>query len=64
MWVKTAAGKSAPLNATPDPLGNLGLDAQGLAVIAAKAPMGPRYTSHFATCPQAGQHRRKHVSDA
>jgi len=57
-WAKTAQGKRMPLNPAPDPRGRLALDATGLIVQGELAAAGDRYTSHFATCPHAAQHRR------
>lgn len=68
IWAKTAKGKAMPLDDTPTPAGTfILLEANALtndlsAVTAPKEYDGkrprPRYTSHFATCPQAHQHRR------
>lgn len=64
IWARTAAtGTPMPINAEPDPDGNL---------VLRPGPDGPRalkrdahlhfgattYTSHFATCPAAAAHRR------
>jgi len=61
-WARTAAGRNIPLDAAPVAHGNVELDDQGIAtVLAATAAwdgVTPRYTSHFATCPDADQHRR------
>jgi hypothetical protein len=67
VWAVTPAGKQMPLNATPDPAGNVaaGRDEDGLVVCRtlrkgeAAAPIEQRFTSHYATCPQAGQWRRR-----
>lgn len=46
IWFKTAAGKNMPVDAdTVEP------EDQELEL--------PRHISHFATCPNAGQHRRR-----
>ncbi len=61
LWVWTALGKKMPLDAEPNERGNIGLDAHGFAVVLDmfSASDVVRYTSHFASCPQAAQHRRK-----
>lgn len=63
-WVKTAAGKSMPLDAEPTEDGNVVL-VNGLAVVlhargaeGVAAVGATRYTPHWATCPQSAQHRR------
>jgi hypothetical protein len=45
LWHVGKSGKQNPLNAEPDPNGRIFVD-------------GVRYTSHFATCPQAGRFRK------
>jgi hypothetical protein len=50
-----------PLDAEPTPTGDFVI----YGATAVKIPRGgtadpPRYTSHFVTCPNAAQHRRKH----
>lgn len=57
LWVLTAAnGKPMPLDATPNPEGNVEL-VTGRAVVHASSPLfatpGSIYMSHFATCPDA-----------
>lgn len=71
VWIKTLAGKAMPCNADgvlviADPKAKeFMVSATGIAGTCRRA--GPedinerreiRYTSHFATCPQAAQHRR------
>lgn len=65
VWVKTAASdgaKSMPMDARPAPDGNVWLNDQGRAVVAANhggVPAGKRaFLSHFATCPNRAEHRR------
>jgi len=69
------SSKAMPLDAKPDPRGRIVLDAKGDAIVLTMAeaeaidrinaeldPMAEtadRFTSHFATCPEAAQHRRK-----
>lgn len=61
VWAETVNGKSMPVNAEPVDNGNLVLtpamdprDPPQVRTLGRDehAPM-PRYTSHFATCPQA-----------
>lgn len=54
MWCGTRRGKKMPVDARPDPDGDLGIDKNG---IAGHGIAGPKYTSHFATCPDASEHR-------
>jgi hypothetical protein len=61
IWCLTTRGKTMPVDAEPDPDGLLTLDtlASGVVLAAHDSPGQPglftrdRYTSHFATCPQA-----------
>ncbi len=64
-WVKTAAGKSMPLDAEPTEDGNVVL-VNGLAVVlGAKGAQGvaavgaTRYTTHWATCKEAAAWRKR-----
>lgn len=66
-WAKSdTTGKPVPINHAPDPAGNLAVrrDEDGTlrvrsAPAGAKLAAGEqRGTSHFATCPNADQHRR------
>ena len=59
-WAMTETGKSMPIDRDPNPEGNLVLDENNIAsVVAPTEGKGQtRYTSHFATCPDAGQHRK------
>lgn len=60
-WVKTASGKAMPIDEEPVENGNLVID-NGVAV---HVPPGSKqegellYVSHFATCKNKAQHRRK-----
>jgi hypothetical protein len=60
VWAKTITGKSIPLDAEPDPGGNIVLMDWGLALVVkpSEHPGRPRYLSHFVTCPDAGKHRK------
>lgn len=64
IWTQSANGKAMPLNATPDPKGRYYLVPPSdpredpLAVNGTAPPGAPRFTSHFATCPNAATHRR------
>ena len=63
-WVRTRAGKAMPLDAEPNPTGNVVLGEDGTARVLTRKQVegggivGERYTSHFATCPNAERHRR------
>lgn len=69
LWARTQRDERMPVDAAPDPdLGNViltgtaphlraGVLARGQAE-GARAAGQPLHTSHFATCPHAGQHRR------
>jgi hypothetical protein len=66
VWAVTEAGRRMPLDVEPDPAGNLAIVeylADGTPVVAfdagARALLDLRYLSHFATCPQAGDWRRR-----
>lgn len=59
-WVKTANGKAMPLDVEPCEDGNL-VVVDGVAFSAYTLDVQEgrqRFKSHFATCPQAKQHRR------
>jgi hypothetical protein len=67
-WVKTQRGNTMPVDVTPTENGNVYLrkDLTGQIIEAevwkkdkCKNFTGPLYTSHFATCPQAGKWRKK-----
>jgi hypothetical protein len=62
-WTRTRTGKRMPLDPHPRADGNVIVDvATDTAIVLAPGtpmPVGvPRFTSHFATCPHADQHRR------
>jgi len=63
IWVATTTGKQMPLDPIPVPDGNITLDTDQVAHVLPDAahppPDVPRYHSHFATCPNAAQHRRR-----
>lgn len=60
-WARTAAGKHIPLDATPTPDGNVLLTEDGVATVVGGLHVWPpdalRWTAHFATCPNADEHR-------
>lgn len=62
LWVKTEKGGTMPLDEVPVAVGTISL-VEGVARVVPKEEResSPRlfFTSHFATCPQAKQHRRK-----
>jgi hypothetical protein len=48
-----------PLDAEPIEAGNVALEDGVARVLRPNSPyQGPRYVSHFATCPNAKEHRR------
>jgi hypothetical protein len=65
LWYRTKASRALiPLDAEPNPRGNVVIDAEGLAVVLGgglfdEAPEGERYMPHHATCPQAPNYKRK-----
>jgi len=69
LWVETEKGKKNPLDAEPNPLGNVVIvkrAADGKEIAKTLGPwLGdeyhdlPHYTSHFATCPQASRWRKR-----
>lgn len=65
-WVHTEAGKRMPLDYQPDPrgLGNVIFTANAQVRYVKREESGleePRYTSHFATCPDSEQHRKRNT---
>lgn len=62
IWARTPAGKRIPLDLTPTDDGNVLLDDHGTATVMGGLAVWPpgayRWTSHFASCPQAADHRR------
>jgi hypothetical protein len=61
LWASTCTGKPMPVNAMPCDDGNLVLQGEPPNRVALqRLPMdvGPFYASHFATCPNAEQHRK------
>jgi len=61
-WHKTSEGKNIPLDPDPHPEGNLTFDARLRVVVAARGSKPKMYRSHFATCPKAGEFRKRPVS--
>jgi hypothetical protein len=66
-WVRTVNGKTMPLDPDPTPDGNIiavvepggGRVAQVIGKDDLIDESVPRYKSHFATCPNADQHRKR-----
>ena len=65
IWAKTLAGKAIPIDAKPQPAGNIHLN-RGVAIYLTDEEQkilreeGTTFhVAHFATCPNAAQHRRK-----
>lgn len=71
LWAITPKGRRMPLDPEPTPEGNLrltpipdrtplvGKPLTGEDLEAAQASGEPLHTSHFATCPDARQHRHR-----
>lgn len=57
LWARTAAGKAMPLNVDHEH-GTVHLDADGTITRLTTTPEPGGHTPHFATCPNADQHRR------
>ena len=62
-WVKTIGGKKHPLDARPTPEGEWVVQPSVMGEVMLRAtPMNggeERFTSHFATCKHADQHRKR-----
>jgi hypothetical protein len=65
IWAKTIKNRAIPLDAEPNPTGNVVLSDEGTALvynspeaIAPRYESYPRYLSHFATCPDHEQWRK------
>jgi hypothetical protein len=64
IWATTQSGKLMPLNAEPDPKGNLAISRWATVVAVhqrtdlTETQGMPTHTSHFATCPNAAGHRK------
>lgn len=68
-WERTLGGKRIPLDLDPSPLGNVQIcevGGENVAVVLGQADVAaaqveqiPLYLAHFATCPDAEQHRTK-----
>jgi hypothetical protein len=71
MWATTTNGRRIPLDVAPVPDGNIVLTypspGTALAIVVDPAQQiigdGPRYRSHFATCPNADQHRKERAHE-
>jgi hypothetical protein len=62
VWARTERGKRMPVDARPAADGTYRLDEpdryEGPLAVYDPRGTGPRYASHFGTCPSAGQHRK------
>jgi len=65
-WARTIKGHPIPLDPKPASTGNILLSDEGTALvyhnpdsIAPGRRHEPRYLSHFVTCPQADEHRKR-----
>ena len=61
VWVVTDKGKRMPLDPEPTADGNVVRTGEQTVryLTAGEAWTGLRFTSHFATCPDAAKHRRR-----
>ena len=65
IWALTGTGKRMPIDARPDPYGRIEITSIRYDVPTITThPQTPLhvptlYTSHFATCPNADQHRKR-----
>jgi hypothetical protein len=63
LWAKSARGSAIPLDAEPGPSGTMVLEGDGPVAVNVGPPTlfdrRPRYVSHFSTCPQAAEFRRR-----
>lgn len=65
VWALTTNGRRIPLDVSPASNGNVALKPDGTcevysaAQLASAQPRTPLRLSHFATCPDAHQHRRR-----
>jgi hypothetical protein len=59
IWAKTESGKAMPLDPDPSASGNLILIGGVVKHVGRQFTGCSKYTSHFATCAQADQHRKK-----
>ena len=62
-WKLTSNGKRMPIDPDPVPDGNLILDGENTVLVIGPIdvladPDTARYVSHFATCPNADEHRK------
>jgi len=59
-WVRTPAGKLMPLDAQPNPAGNVEVR-DGVAIVHHQPPLTAEdlFMSHHATCPHADEWRRR-----
>lgn len=60
-WAKTERGKPIPLDPEPVPDGNIVVTDAGIAHFLRSTEMatGPRYVSHFVTCPDRAHFRKQ-----
>lgn len=66
-WVRSPKGKAMPMDTTPVPFGRWRLapreddptEMRAVFIKATETWQGPRYTSHFETCPNAKQHSKR-----
>jgi len=59
LWSMTPKGKRIPLDPEPVDRGNIDIGEDGIARVALVETGKMRHVSHFTTCPDAPQHRRR-----
>lgn len=60
VWAKTEGGKAMPLDIEAVDGGNVELDLATRVAKVVKPELGMRqFVSHFVTCPQASEHRKR-----
>lgn len=65
LWVKLENGKTMPVDVLPAENGNVLVKPGGMGAVMTEAelevvrPRTPLHLSHFATCPNSAQHRKR-----
>lgn len=59
LWGKTEKFANMPIDVDKVPNGNLDINGDGLLIVVTPSPTLTRWVSHFTTCPNAKDHRRK-----
>lgn len=59
LWAFTPQGKRMPMELAPAPDGQPGVAMRVVTVDGDQAQLAPLFQTHFASCPDAGRHRRR-----